>query len=356
MLNPENEKSDSSLLLQRYASPSALELTILPTEQCPFRCFGCYEEFKLGKMEPELVEGVKNLIKARSEDLKQLYISWFGGEPLLAYDVVLDTMRYVKEICPSKGINFSSGMTTNGYLLTADKLKELTELNVKFYQVAFDGDKEHHDKTRVRADGKGTFDQIWSNMVAAHETNLPFEITLRIHVSKENAVGVEGFLEKIAQELHKDDRFKVFIRPISRLGGPNDSKLPVLEGEGHLFANYGNGVIQKLRSKALELGIITDTEKAETVCYASKLNSFVIRSNGELSKCTVAFSDERNHIGRLLRDGTVEIDSEKVKWWARGLFSGDENQLACPLNAENRHTQNPTGEAQNNHYKVALKN
>jgi uncharacterized protein len=48
-------------------SPRKLDLTLLPTEKCNFRCVYCYEEFEHGAMPPHVVEGVCNLITRRAE-------------------------------------------------------------------------------------------------------------------------------------------------------------------------------------------------------------------------------------------------------------------------------------------------
>ena len=46
-------------------------------------------------MKTEVVAGIKNLIKHRSENLAELYIDWFGGEPLLSFDMVSQSDNYV---------------------------------------------------------------------------------------------------------------------------------------------------------------------------------------------------------------------------------------------------------------------
>src|ERR1044071_7965793 len=61
-----------------------LQLILLPTEQCNFRCMYCYEDFSGGRMSPGVSEGVKRLIDRRLDGLRSLTVSWFGGEPLLA--------------------------------------------------------------------------------------------------------------------------------------------------------------------------------------------------------------------------------------------------------------------------------
>ena len=73
----------SSRLVQALSSTS-LHLVVLPTEACNFRCFYCYEDFKLARMREDVVRGLERLLEARAPSLEHLSISWFGGEPLLA--------------------------------------------------------------------------------------------------------------------------------------------------------------------------------------------------------------------------------------------------------------------------------
>jgi uncharacterized protein len=67
------------------------------------------------------------------------------------------------------------------------------------------------------------------------------------------------------------------------------------------------------------------------VCYAARPNSFVIRANGSLSKCTVAFGDIRNNIGKLNEDGTLTIENHKMQKFMRGFQSLDPGELHCPM-------------------------
>jgi uncharacterized protein len=71
-------------------------------------------------------------------------------------------------------------------------------------------------------------------------------------------------------------------------------------------------------------------ESGYAVCYAARTNSFVIRSDGRIAKCTVAFEDDKNVIGHLLQSGELKIDPERHMPWVRGLISGDDAALQCP--------------------------
>lgn len=116
-------------------------------------------------MSAETIQGVKNLLDRRSPELDNLYLSWFGGEPLVAKDIVLDISSYAANLAKAyPGLEYRAGMTTNAYYLTPSLFSELTEAGVLDYQITLDGPRDLH-KTRLRADGKGTFDRIWKNLL-----------------------------------------------------------------------------------------------------------------------------------------------------------------------------------------------
>src|SRR5690242_9944381 len=130
-----------------------LGLMLMPHENCNFRCVYCYEEFKRNRMLPEVVEGVVALVKKRAPGLRSLSIGWFGGEPLLAFDIVEDVTTRLRSIAAAHGMTFSSEMTTNGYHLDAERAGRCIAAGISRYQVTLDGPAETHDKLRVLASG-----------------------------------------------------------------------------------------------------------------------------------------------------------------------------------------------------------
>src|SRR5215510_6961132 len=105
----------------RCFHPNLLNLIIMPTEACNFRCTYCYETFEHKKMHGSVVTGIKRLIERRGGELRELQIGWFGGEPLLAFDVVTEICQHAIDVANLNGFEFSSDMTTNGYLLDQDR-------------------------------------------------------------------------------------------------------------------------------------------------------------------------------------------------------------------------------------------
>jgi len=304
-----------------------LHLIVMPTERCNFRCTYCYEDFAAGRMQPELVSGLKALVSRRAAGLRRLEIAWFGGEPLLARDIIDDVMSHVgalREAHPA--LEIQSDITTNAWGLSLAVFTRLLDLGVTTYQISFDGPAEFHDRARVRAGGGPTFERIWGHVRALRAVDRPFRIILRVHADQRNVAAIPRFIDQVAAEFKSDLRFVLFIRGLGRFGGANDAHLPILaehEREATLAA---------LRAYARASGVPTYEPAAEaSMCYAARGNSFVVRADGRLNKCTLSLEHPANQVGRLLPDGTVSVDGAAVQPWLRGLLSGDAGELACPM-------------------------
>ena len=313
--------------LARSLSNERLHLILMPTEACNFRCVYCYEDFKYRRMEPWVVEAVRRWIASRAPRLRSLHLSWFGGEPLLARGVIRTLMNDARSLHDAHcDMQVTSNATTNGYLLSPAVLTELVDLGVTGYQISFDGPPEFHDRKRVLAGGGPTFDRIWGNLLAAREVARAFAITIRLHINRENQEAAPAFLDQVRDAFGGDERFDVYIRGLSRLGGPNDADLPVLDRD------EGAVVIERVKEHARSLGLkLFEAEPGHSICYAARANSFVVRANGRLNKCTIALEDPSNQVGMLREDGTVDLKPAPMTLWMRGLKSGDAAELKCPM-------------------------
>lgn len=299
-----------------FFDESILHLTLFMTEQCNFRCVYCYEDFKLGKIQAKVIEGVKNLILKRLSELKVLKIGYFGGEPLMNKKRVLEVGEWAKKLCSENGITFVSNITTNGYSLDKQTFSSLIQAGCHHYQVTLDGDQAWHDASRPTQNGKPTFSKILKNLQAMQASSHDFQCLLRMNVADSNLKGVREFLIHHPSIFAGDSRFRLHFHPI---WGLPEMKL-TLQNE-----------LQKLQKLASELGyqingMVNEKGRAtDYVCYAAKATSFVIRANGKVQKCTVAVNNPLNDIGKLHPNGNLELDSEKMKRW---VFA--ENK-ACPL-------------------------
>lgn len=359
--NPQNavvyEGGFTRLQLGAAISPRTQELIILPTEKCNFRCTYCYEDFSIGKMSMAVQRAIELLIDKRVRDLSRLSLSWFGGEPLLARDIVLRIARYAKRACDSFGVAFEGGLTTNGYLLDSNLLTDLIECNQNFFQITLDGWSAGHDSHRRRADGKGTFEKIWSNILAMHARSEKFEVVIRVHVRRDNLASVNELLANYRDALGHDHRFRVDFQHLRDLGGEGGKSItdPISVEEATLLEkSFRRILLAKAESdREAEPSNLSDLDDAEVgqirgessgsrrqaeqdsnapyICYAARPNSILIRADGRIGKCTVAFSDPRNELGYIADDGTLQLNTEKLRPWMRGLKSLSNRETACPL-------------------------
>src|SRR5260370_10138682 len=141
-------------------------------------------------MPPSVVTGIKSLIDRRGEDLDKLEISWFGGEPLLALDVISEINKNALDVAKTEGFTFRSGMTTNGYFLDQDRFRQCLDHKIDFFQISLDGNPDDHNASRKLASGGGTFDRIWSNLIAMKGTRAEFVVMLRLHYTMQNFISV----------------------------------------------------------------------------------------------------------------------------------------------------------------------
>jgi len=279
---------------------NTLELILLVTEQCNFRCIYCYEDFKIGKMSPLVIEGVKNLINKRIAEIEILNLSFFGGEPLLNKRAIFDISDFASHICKLNNVGYSGSITTNGYSLNENTFEKLLQCEVNNFQITLDGEKAAHDKLRPTLNGKGTFDKIYSNLLVMANSIHDFRCTLRFNIADSNFSSVESFIDNYSSPFSNDARFTFHFHPIFGM--------PELRLKDEVK-------IASLKILAEKERLKNDPGPEKNICYAAKANSFVIRADGRVQKCTVALESEINNIGKISNDGSLNIDQEKFKKW-----------------------------------------
>lgn len=88
-----------------------------------------------------------------------LEVDFFGGEPLMNWDVVKQLIEYGRSVEKEKHKNFRFTVTTNGMLIDDDVI-EFCNKEVSNVVLSLDGRKEIHDRLRVDFNGKGSYDTI----------------------------------------------------------------------------------------------------------------------------------------------------------------------------------------------------
>ncbi len=102
---------------------------------------------------------MRPVLLEKSGDRQNLELDFFGGEPLLNFDVVKQIVEYARSREAEFGKKFRFTITTNGLLLDDDKI-DFINREMHNVVLSIDGRKEVNDSMRVLANGKGCYDTI----------------------------------------------------------------------------------------------------------------------------------------------------------------------------------------------------
>lgn len=95
----------------------------------------------------------------KSGEVRNLEVDFFGGEPLLNFEVVKEIVAYGREREKAAGKKFNFTLTTNALLLDEEILDYLVNQNISLI-LSLDGRKEVNDRHRILNSGKGSYDLI----------------------------------------------------------------------------------------------------------------------------------------------------------------------------------------------------
>ncbi len=150
-------------------SPS-LQITLIVTERCTLRCRYCvytgsYDYLRTHSSSDMNLETAlravdylvaQNELRARANPGRKPALGFYGGEPLLAFDLIRKVVEYTERI----GFRCSYNITTNG---TMDDPEIVSYLVQKGFAIAvsFDGPPSEHNRNRVFPNGQGSFEKAF---------------------------------------------------------------------------------------------------------------------------------------------------------------------------------------------------
>lgn len=148
-----------------YAVASPIKAMCLNiAHDCNLRCKYCFAstgDFGEGRKLMSLETGKQavDFLLKNSGDRQNLEMDFFGGEPLMNFDVVKQIVEYARSQEPIYQKRFRFTTTTNGMLLT-DDIIDFINREMSNVVLSIDGRKEINDRLRVRVDGSGCYDRI----------------------------------------------------------------------------------------------------------------------------------------------------------------------------------------------------
>lgn len=151
-------------------TPGTMYVTLMPTLACNLACDYCFQKDSPAfnradhATEGSTVEWVLRRVDAAAT--RHLRVHYFGGEPLTRKDYLVRTAEVFAAAMKARGGTFDWEITTNGVNLDPALVRAMREFGEGAIKVTLDGDQETHDAARVFRGGKGSFEQIFSNLVA----------------------------------------------------------------------------------------------------------------------------------------------------------------------------------------------
>ena len=131
---------------------------------CNLACKYCFAEEgeyhgRRALMSLEVGKKALDFLVANSGKRRNLEVDFFGGEPLMNWQVVKDLVAYGRELEKTNDKHFRFTLTTNGVLLN-DEVQEFVNKEMDNVVLSLDGRKEVNDRMRPFRNGKGSYDLI----------------------------------------------------------------------------------------------------------------------------------------------------------------------------------------------------
>jgi uncharacterized protein len=167
MLFSSDEKKETKL------KRKITDLTLNIVSGCNLSCRYCWNQrggygnnaSDKGLMDARVAFKAVDLLIKESKGANDLVVDFYGGEPLLNYNLIKDVVGYCARLQKNKPINFRFLLATNGTLLSREKAEFLIENGVDI-AVSLDGNKKIQDTQRPFLAGGGSFDAVMNNLDA----------------------------------------------------------------------------------------------------------------------------------------------------------------------------------------------
>lgn len=265
-------------------NPEYLVLTIAPTLGCNFDCPYCFEKKHNGMMSKEVQDGILQFVSGKvAKGAKVLEVSFYGGEPLLCFDVIRYLVSGINAIKGEKELRIKYGIITNGYLLTKEMV-DFFEINKFSVQITIDGMEEMHNLRRYLVNGDGTWKKITENLKLFE--NRQIDVYVRMNIDQENG---SDFV-KLCDFIESFNNPRMIVYPsITEEINDTDTRNLYLSEEGYDAFVLDEHNRAAFRNREKEVPISNDVSKIpDKRCYhctAELDNTCVIDEKGNVYKC-----------------------------------------------------------------------
>jgi uncharacterized protein len=310
--------------LANFFRTDELNIVIVPTLKCNFKCPYCFEEgFKDNQSEnKDYFNILKKFSNNNLMNKNRVHVTLFGGEPLLKRDEFFSYLDFISNLSKIYGYNLSVNLVTNGFLLNEDTVNRLLKYDCISIQVTIDGNKETHNKLRILKNNEETFDVIIRNFKSAIHRAISVDskskFILRINLLNQDVDDIEPIFSQFSRE--EIERISVIFRPIYITG--------------HFNTPNCNTVfdLKKFYELAKKIGI----QLCQSTYYLQHCESeggnnfFYVTPDLKLWKCINNMSIGLANIGYIEENGNIMLNSVHMsKWYQKSNPFHDIQCLNC---------------------------
>ena len=286
-----------------------LSFVIATTRACNYRCRYCFEETSESSsgnrinMTTETQNSVIKYIKRslrRNKLCKELFVTWFGGEPLLNKACIKNISEPIIQYCKENDIKYSATVITNGSLIDQEFINMVDTYKINSVQITFDGTMDTYCRY------KGALpDQFHRAVESIFSFPLTTRLLVRLNTDFINYPSIKKFVSNLLpriREEKKENSIIFYLAPIE--DGCMTSMFP------QQFTSVNKDFLLFLKENKLYSSIkqIIPTPK-KISCGLMKSGCYAIDATGALMKCEHYIGDDSKSAGDVF-SGSVYNENE----------------------------------------------
>lgn len=325
--------------IEEFRSKKELDIILMLTEDCNFRCVYCYEHHLQTYMAisevDTIIERIRLLIAKYA--IKKLRVAYFGGEPLLNKNVMKYAHQRFEHELGKYDVDYL--LITNGYLLS----KEIVDFLFSYksdisLQVTLDGPPTMHNARRKLTDGGATFNRILRNIEYA---SMYLPLIIRINMDKESHRHIRELLAILKEaKLNVDN---IYISPNVASTNTQFNR----EYQNHCLEDNIStlGIVSLARMSVMQYGFKLDQKSIHyehpvqygdfpfgvpkfLFCAAYSGKHLVFMPGGNIFTCMERVSDSQFAVGNIYNSC---LFNDNYKKWIGFSIANYEKCKLCPI-------------------------
>ncbi len=263
-----------------------LSFVIAPTLACNLNCEYCFESGIRNSTvisDDTLIAAANFILSKITTDIKELHISWFGGEPLIAYNQIIKFNDYFIPKVKDLNIGYSASMISNGLLLDKEKAKVLSELCcLRDIQITLDGTCE------VYCQRKGAKPEQYNQLFQNIKNALDYvKVSIRLNCDGNNFEDLKKAAKQVIERCGNHKNLSIYLAKL----------IDYVKCGGSQYFDQVSFDVKRIEFDKYLCELVNKPYKKKPIAYRPafcglyKLHNLVIGPNGELYKC-------EHHVGQ----------------------------------------------------------